>query len=65
MNKPVVEELIQDDLTPENIKSSLDKIIEPGPQREAMKNEFKDLYHLLKAGGAASKKAAEIIHQIL
>jgi len=65
MNKPVVDELIQDELTPENIKSSLEKIIEPGPQREAMKNEFENLYHLLKAGGAASKKAAEIIHQIL
>jgi lipid-A-disaccharide synthase len=65
MNKPVVDELIQDELTPENIKSSLEKIIHLGPQREAMQNEFKNLYHLLKAGGAASKKAAEIIHQLL
>jgi lipid A disaccharide synthetase len=65
MNKPVVDELIQDELTPENIKSSLEKIIYPSPQREAMKNEFIELYHLLKAGGAASKKAAEIIHQLL
>lgn len=65
MNKSVVDELIQDELTPENIKSSLEKIIHPGPEREAMKHEFKELYNLLKAGGAASKKAAEIIHQLL
>jgi lipid-A-disaccharide synthase len=65
MNKPVVEELIQDALTAENIKSSLDKIINPGRGRDAMIDEFNKLYELLKAGGAASKKAADIIHEIL
>lgn len=65
MNKPVVEELIQDALTAENIKLSLDKIVYTGPAKDKMIHEYKTLYALLKAGGAASKKAADIIHEML
>ena len=65
LNKKVVEELIQDELTPENIKTALEKIVESGPTRSAMIEDYENLYTLLKSGGAASEKAAHIIQEML
>ena len=65
MNKKVVDELIQDELNPENIKKSLEKIINQGEARETMMTEYKELYSNLKLGGAASENAAKIIDEFL
>ena len=65
MNKKVVDELIQDELNPENIKKSLEKIINKGEARETIMAEFKILYSNLKLGGAASENAAKIIDKFL
>jgi len=61
MNKPIVKELIQDELTPENIKSALENILPDGAARKDMIAQYKQLQDLLRAGGAASEKAATII----
>ena len=61
MNKPIVKELIQGQLTPENIKSALEKILPDGAARKDMIAQYKQLQDLLRAGGAASEKAATII----
>ena len=65
MNRKVVDELIQDELNPENIKKSLEKIINEGEARESMMEDYKTLYSNLKLGGAASENAAKIINQML
>ena len=61
MNQPIVKELIQDELTPENIKSALENILPDGAARKDMIAHYKQLQDLLRAGGAASEKAATII----
>ena len=63
MDKEVVKELIQNDLTAENIKSELEKILNP-EQREKILNEYEKL-NLLLEGKGASERAAEIITKLL
>ena len=60
LDKPVVKELIQSDLTAANLKSELTKILN-GPAREEMLNEYDGLIKLLGNSGA-SKKVAELIY---
>lgn len=59
MDKEVVKELIQSELTTENLKSELTKILEPN-LREKILSEYEKL-HLLLGGRGASERAAEII----
>lgn len=60
LDKPVVKELIQSDLTSQNLKQELHKIIE-GPERQNMLNEYDRLIQLLGNSGA-SKKVAQLIY---
>jgi lipid-A-disaccharide synthase len=60
LDKPVVKELIQSELTSANLKSELTKILK-GPAREAMLKEYDSLIHLLGNSGA-SKKVAELMY---
>lgn len=60
LDKPVVKELIQSDLTSKNLKEELTKIIS-GPVREEMLNEYDGLIKLLGNSGA-SKKVAELMY---
>lgn len=60
LDKPVVKELIQTDLTSKNLKEELTKIIS-GPVREEMLNEYDGLIKLLGNSGA-SKKVAELMY---
>lgn len=59
MDREVVKELIQDELTTENLVSELQKIIS-GEKRSVMLNDFAALRQKL-GGSGASRKAAEII----
>ena len=60
LDKPVVKELIQSDLTASNLKTELTKII-AGIAREEMLEEYDGLIKLLGNSGA-SKKVAELIY---
>ena len=60
LDKPVVKELIQSDLTPKNLKEELSKILE-GSDRQEMLKEYDGLITLLGNSGA-SKKVAELMY---
>ena len=61
--KPVVEELIQDNLNPDKLSRALDAII-TGPVRDMILEDYKKLGSHLDAGGA-SIKVAQAIYQAL
>ncbi len=63
LDRPVVKELIQSDLTSENLKTEL-KLILSGNVREKMLEEYDGLIKLLGNSGA-SKKVAEIMFKHL
>jgi len=65
LNKQVVDELIQNQLTPDHIEKSLEKILFDSNEISRIKEDYKNLHSLLKAGGAASTQAAEIIHKMM
>lgn len=65
MNKEVVKELIQNDLTPEKITSELKKILFDKDQKEKIKEDYLQLKNLLSEKGNASKNAAEIIYDFV
>ncbi len=63
LDKPVVKELVQADLTPKNLKEELTKILDP-EQRKPMLADYDTLIKLLGNSGA-SKKAARLIYDHL
>ncbi len=63
LDKPVVTELIQTDLTSKKLKSELTKILD-GEARQTMLNEYDGLIKLLGNSGA-SKKVASLMYQHL
>ena len=65
MDKPVVAELIQHDLTVENVVKELRAIMEEGPRRQQMLHDYEALRALLQQGGNASAKAARSIVEFL
>jgi lipid-A-disaccharide synthase len=65
MDKEVVKELIQNDLTAENITSELKKILFDPAKKEKMKKDYAELKQLLSEGGNASKNAAESIYEFV
>ena len=65
MDKLVVKELIQDDLTVENAKKELEDILTNESRISELKKDYADLKTLLSKGGNASEKAASSIIQFL
>jgi lipid-A-disaccharide synthase len=65
MNKPVVRELIQDDLTVENLRHELGELLGNREKREALRRDYDELRKLLGLGGNASANAAHSIHSYL
>jgi lipid-A-disaccharide synthase len=61
MNKEVVKELIQNDLTAGNITLELKKILLDNDKKEKIQKDYLQLKQLLSERGNASKNAAEII----
>jgi lipid-A-disaccharide synthase len=61
MNKPVVKELIQNDLTVTDLKNELQQLLTNEERQLQIKNDYKDLKELLSAGGNASANAAKIV----
>jgi lipid-A-disaccharide synthase len=65
MNKPVVKELIQDEMNAENIVTELKKLVSDDDERKRIEKDYTDLRALLSLGGNASEKAAELIVQFV
>ncbi|MFI5133225.1 MAG: lipid-A-disaccharide synthase [Chitinophagales bacterium] len=70
MDKPVVKELIQHDLTPENLQQELHELLTNDSRITEIKKDYADLKKLLSEGGpdsyrGASAKAAQSIYQFL
>jgi lipid-A-disaccharide synthase len=61
MDKPVVKELIQDEMNTENIVTELKKLISDIPTRDRINKDYAKLKALLSQGGNASEKAAASI----
>ena len=61
MNKEVVKELIQNDLTPEKIELNLRTILLDEDKKSRIMKDYNALESLLSKGGDASKNAAKII----
>lgn len=62
MDAPVVTELIQHQLTAQNITTALEKICSEGEERRQMLQQYEQLKKLLAAGGDASAKAAGAVY---
>jgi lipid-A-disaccharide synthase len=60
MDKPVVTELIQNDLNPDMLEAELRKILPGGATRQRMETDYAALWHLL-GDRKASQGAAEIV----
>ena len=65
MDKPVVKELIQDELTAYHIRLELEKLLHDEPRIRQVKQDYADLRKLLGEGGNAPAKAARIIRDFL
>jgi lipid-A-disaccharide synthase len=65
MDKLVVKELIQHELTAENLKNELQKLLTNEQRIAELKKDYSDLKNLLSKGGHASAKAAESIIDFL
>src|SRR5665213_877519 len=65
MDKPVVKELIQDDMNPVNLVRELKKILKDTETIARIRKDYADLKDLLSRGGNASEKAAESIVSFL
>ena len=64
MDKPVVKELIQDDLTPENIKSELDQLLTNPKRQRAILEDYDELRHVLGNAGASDNAASIIVSDL-
>jgi len=65
MNKEVVKELIQQDLTPGKITFELKKILSDTSKITRLKEDYLELKKLLSEGGDASKNAAKSIYDFI
>ena len=61
MDKPVVKELIQDELTTENLKTALHELLNNPARIAQLKEDYRQLKEILGKGGPASANAARSI----
>lgn len=61
MDRLVVRELIQHELTPDGLAAELDRLLHEEEYRASMLNDYESLWQLLVQGGSASAKAAALI----
>jgi lipid-A-disaccharide synthase len=65
MDKEVVKELIQDELTVENLTHELQLLLTSTEKQQQLQNDYADLKALLSRGGHASANAAKSIYSFL
>jgi lipid-A-disaccharide synthase len=61
MDRPVVRELIQDEMNAKNIVAELRKLLSDVETRKRIRKDYQELHDLLSEGGNASEKAARAI----
>lgn len=61
MDKPVVKELIQQDMNPDSLRAELDKLLNDAAYRTRIEADYAALKQILQQGGDASAKAAALI----
>lgn len=61
MNKPVVKELVQNDLTAENISAELNRLLNDTTYRNTILNEYNELVKHLGGSGASLKLAQQLV----
>jgi lipid-A-disaccharide synthase len=61
LDRSAVKELIQHELTAENLTTELRKLLQDDTHRAAVKRDLEELWTILSPGGAASEKTARII----
>lgn len=61
LGKPAVKELIQDELTPGNLKLELEKLIKDHGYRSKLMEDYQALWTILSKGGSASSAAASAV----
>lgn len=61
MDKEVVKELIQDELTVQNLQLELQKLLSNAKKQAQLKADYTELHHVLSEGGNASAHAARSI----
>ncbi len=64
LHRESVLELIQHDMTVDNVKSELEKLLYDATRKNQLRNDYAELSDILRQGGA-SKKTAIIIHNLL
>jgi lipid-A-disaccharide synthase len=65
MDKLVVKELIQDELTPANLRNELQQLLFDTAKIKQLKEDYTELKSILRKGGNASANAAESIARFL
>lgn len=65
MQEEVVKELIQDDMTPKNLKEELDHLLNNDVYRQRMLTKYKELKKLLGENKGVSKRVAEAVYHHL
>lgn len=65
MDKPVVKELIQNDLTVKNLRNELDDLLNNDQRKKQLEEDYAKLKEILGAGGNASEIAARHIVRYL
>jgi lipid-A-disaccharide synthase len=65
MDKLVVKELIQDDLTVKNLQQELNELLTDETRIASLKKDYAELKNILSRGGDASAKAAQSITSFL
>lgn len=65
MDKLVVHELIQDELTPENLRRELDDLLHNPERQQQLAADYSQLHEILSQGGHASANAARSILEFL
>jgi lipid-A-disaccharide synthase len=64
MDRPVVKELIQNEMNANNVQVELERLLNDNNTQIRMKKDYAKLWDLLSAGGNASQKAAAIISSL-
>jgi len=65
MDRPIVKELIQDELNIYNLRTELKKLLQDGPERDRIIKDYVELKSILQQGGNASSNAAESIYRFM
>ena len=65
MDKEVVKELIQNELTVENLTTALQELLTNTAKQQQLKKDYTDLKNLLSQGGHASANAAKSIYTFI